>query len=92
MNQTEDTYDHYEKRPSLVEQHEMKDIIERFDDQQYSELFKIIQKYDAAYSKNSNGIFINFKQVSDEALIEIHKYVEYIKQTNYALDNRAKNK
>lgn len=80
----ENTY----QRPSLVEQHKMKDIIETFDEQQYAEMFKIIQKHSSEYSQNSNGIFINFKHISDVALCEIQKYVDYIKQTNSTLDAR----
>lgn len=78
-------------RPNLVEQHEMKDIIDTFDVQQYTELFRIIERNGAEYTKNVNGIFINLKLLNDKTMIEVKNYVDYIKKTNIHLKVREKN-
>lgn len=85
------TSDIYNQRPSILEQHEMKDIIEAFDIQQYTELYRIIQKSGSEYTKNVNGIFVNLKLLSDATLVEVKQYVDYIKETNTRLQTRDEN-
>lgn len=78
------------QRPDLVQQHEMKDVIDTFDSQQYAELYRIIQNSGAEYTKNVNGIFVNLKLLSDDTLLEVKHYVDYIKETNARLQSREK--
>lgn len=82
---------HAAQRPNLVEQHAMKDIIDTFDIQQYAELYRIIQKSGSEYTKNVNGIFVNLKLLSNTTLLEVKKYVDYIKETNTRLKSRDEN-
>jgi len=88
MNTSEISTD---RRLTLVQQHEMKDIIDTFNLQQYAELYRIIQKSGSQYTKNVNGIFVNLKLLSDDTLLEVKKYVDYIKETNTRLQSRDKN-
>jgi len=85
------TSDIHKQRPSIVEQYEMKDIIKAFDIQQYTELYRIIQKSGSEYTKNVNGIFVNLKLLSDATLVEVKQYVDYIKETNTRLQTRDEN-
>ena len=88
MNTSETSTD---RRLTLVQQHEMKDIIDTFNLQQYAELYRIVQKSGSEYTKNVNGIFVNLKLLSDDTLLEVKKYVDYIKETNTRLQSRDKN-
>ena len=88
MNTSEISTD---RRLTLVQQHEMKDIIDTFNLQQYAELYRIVQKSGSEYTKNVNGIFVNLKLLSDDTLLEVKKYVDYIKETNTRLQSRDKN-
>lgn len=88
MNTSEISTD---RRLTLVQQHEMKDIIDTFNLQQYAELYRIIQKSGSQYTKNVNGIFVNLKLLSDDTLLEVKKYVDYIKETNTRLKSREEN-
>lgn len=88
MNTSEISTD---RRLTLVQQHEMKDIIDTFNLQQYAELYRIIQKSGSQYTKNVNGIFVNLKLLSDDTLLEVKKYVDYIKETNTRLQSREEN-
>ena len=78
------------KRPTLYEQQAMKKIISSFEKDQYIELFKIIKKHTNNYTQNTNGIFLNLKDVSTEGLCEMSTYVGYIDQTNRELSKRKK--
>jgi len=47
------------------------------------QIFKIINNDTNKYSKNNNGVFINLKNVSDNALTDINKVIdEYKEQLN----------
>ena len=75
-------------RPTIFEQHELKAAIEKFTKPQYIELFKIVKRHTLDFTQNTNGIFVNFKDLSTIALIEIQNFVKYIKTTNLELEKR----
>ncbi len=89
QNQTQNE-DSLEKndRPSLYEQHAMKEAIKSFTNSQYAELFKIVQKYSSQYTQNSNGVFFNLKDIPTDGLIEMKRYIDYIEKTNHELKKK----
>ena len=50
------------------------------------ELFNIIKKKTDNYTINKNGVFINLKNLSDDLLMDIKQYVDYIDTINKKLD------
>lgn len=57
--------------------------IANFKDYQYMHIFDIIRSDpNCKYSSNSNGIFVNLKQLSDETLIAMDKYISVIEHKN----------
>ena len=57
----------------------------RLKDYEYVHLFRIIkQDSDSKYSSNKNGIFINLKNLSDEILINIGEYLDFVESKNTA--------
>ena len=65
------------KRLSISEQIKLKNIIANFNQSRCRELFEIIKKKNIPYSSNKNGVFLNFKNVSNKTLIFIKQYVDY---------------
>jgi len=76
------------ERPSLYEQHAMKESIKSFTNSQYVQLFKIVQRYSAQYTQNSNGVFFNLKDIPTDGLIEMKQYINYIEKTNIELKKK----
>lgn len=88
-NETNIEINNEKKRPSLIEQYTMRDAIKTFEKSQHIELLKIIKRHTTDYTKNTNGIFVNLKDLSTEALCEIQQFVEYIQKTNEELQKRC---
>ena len=66
----------------------LRDDIEKLGKRQHIEIIKIIQKNKINFTENRNGIFLNMKDLNNECIIEITKYLTYIdiqqKQLNSA--------
>jgi hypothetical protein len=52
----------------------MKNIKNLNDDQLYH-IFQLIKLNTDKYTLNNNGVFINFKKLIDECILEIHKII-----------------
>lgn len=52
----------------------MKNIKILNDDQLYH-IFQLVKLNTDKYTLNNNGIFVNFKKLSDECILEIHKNI-----------------
>lgn len=58
-------------------------LISKLSNTQMCELFKVFQKNKCSYTINSNGVFLNLSWLSEEALIDIEKYIIFcIESTN----------
>jgi|SRR5210317_244745 hypothetical protein len=58
-------------------------LISKLSDTQMCELFKVFKKNKCSYTINSNGVFLNLSWLSEEALIDIEKYIIFcIESTN----------
>jgi len=57
---------------------QLRNAIQSLDNSKHIEIFKIFKQHDVFYSENKNGIFINLSEVSDEVIVEVRKYIDYI--------------
>ena len=49
---------------------------------QHDEIFKIIKKNDINYTKNMNGVFIDFEKIPDKVINEIVNFLDFCKENN----------
>ena len=48
----------------------------------FKEIIRIIKGSEERYTKNSNGYFINLKNLNDETLYKIRKFINFVKENN----------
>jgi hypothetical protein len=58
----------------------LRDEIEKLNETQHIEIFKIFKKNSITFSENKNGIFINLNCVDDVIFNEIKEHILYIKK------------
>jgi hypothetical protein len=58
----------------------------------YMHLYKIIKDNNVNYSQNSNGVFINLTNISDDILGKIIEYLNYLDTRNSEIDSEFYNK
>jgi hypothetical protein len=54
---------------------QLKENLERLDAEEHSQIFAIIQRYTADYTRTQGGVFVSSDNLSDECLLEIEKMV-----------------
>jgi hypothetical protein len=59
--------------------------VESLSKTEIEELFKIIHKKTANYTRNNNGIFINLAWVSDDIIGELENYVQFCNSSHIEL-------
>jgi hypothetical protein len=57
---------------------------------EYEIVYKILVEHKQAFMKNSNGIFFDVMELSDDAFDEINKYMEFCLQNRKEEDDRKK--
>jgi hypothetical protein len=57
---------------------------------EHNEIFKILSKHDAQFTKNSNGCFFNLVHVSDDVISEIETFVRYCLENEQKIDDYNK--
>jgi hypothetical protein len=57
---------------------------------EYENIYKILVEYKQNFMKNSNGIFFDVMELSDESFTEINKYMEFCLQNRKEEDSRKK--
>ncbi len=57
---------------------------------EYEIVYKILVEHKQAFMKNSNGIFFDVMELSDNAFDEINKYMEFCLQNRKEEDDRKK--
>jgi hypothetical protein len=50
------------------------------------EIFYIFKKYECSYTENTNGIFINITNVSEEVINRVYTFIAYIKEKKRELN------
>jgi len=53
----------------------LKDKIEKLDAQEHAQIFEVIKRYTANYTKTQTGVLVSSDNLSDECLHEIEKMV-----------------
>lgn len=56
----------------------LKDEIERLPIFHQIEILRILQTKNTNLNENKNGVFINITKLSDETLLQIEEYIEYV--------------
>lgn len=62
------------------------DKISKLGSTEHEEIFKILDRNNIPYTKNSNGVFFNLNTVSEEVINEINTFVSYCQQNQEELD------
>ncbi len=57
---------------------------------EYEAIYKILIEYKQNFMKNSNGIFFDVMELSDESFTEINKYMEFCLQNRKEEEDRKK--
>jgi DNA integrity scanning protein DisA with diadenylate cyclase activity len=63
----------FEKRKQFL------DEVKTLDKEEYQEIFRIIKKNNVEFSENSNGVFFDLNQVSDEIFQKLEAFMNYCK-------------
>jgi len=76
------------KRLSIEKQNYIKSRIQTLNENQHHEIFNIIKENEDLYTVNKNGVFFNLKNLNDQKLEEIYKFIEYVDIMNKTLKKR----
>jgi hypothetical protein len=68
---------------------QLKENLERLDAEEHSQIFAIIQRYTADYTRTQGGVFVSSDNLPDECLVEIEKMVTYYLDQRKSLANRT---
>lgn len=71
---------------------EMRDSIEKMNKEIHIEILKILKKNKTSFSENGNGVFLNLSELPNSTLLEIEKYINYIKQQQRDFEKIEKEK
>ena len=74
----------YEKRRVLFEN--LKILVKS----EYEEVYRILKRYNQNYTENSNGIFFDMMTISEEAFVDMEKFIDYCLQSRAADANRER--
>jgi len=55
----------------------LKDHIDRMDANEHNQLFTIVKKYTAQFTKTNSGILVSTDNLPQECLVEIEQYVTF---------------
>ena len=80
------------ERLSYHEQKRIRNLVKELNTEHAEELFRMIQKETKDYTTNNNGIFINMKDLNNEVLLKIKRYVDYITQIDKNIEREPKEK
>jgi hypothetical protein len=71
----------------------IKNIIENMNKCHQTEILKILIKKSTPFSENSNGIFVNLTDKSEDILVELENYIKFVNkqfdQLSYIEDEKA---
>ena len=73
----------YEKRKQFLEE------VKGLDKEEFQEIFRIIKKNGVEFSENSNGVFFDLNQISDEIFQKLKSFMDYCK-TQRSEENKRK--
>lgn len=66
---------------------ELKDKIESLSNQHQIDILRILHKHnDIVLNENKNGIFVNLTDIKEEVIKDLVKYVEYVEQQQFELN------
>ena len=65
---------------------ELKRQLEKLNEIQLQEIFKILLKHNEKYTTNTNGIFVNISILKQETTNEIASYIEFCSKNDVYLD------
>lgn len=62
---------------SRTERERMKDMIDKMETNEHSQILNIIKKYTDNFTKTQNGILISTEMLNDECMAEISSYLTF---------------
>ena len=65
---------------------ELKRQLEKLNEIQLQEIFKILLKHNEKYTTNTNGIFVNISILKRDTINEIASYIEFCTKNDVYLD------
>jgi hypothetical protein len=68
---------------------QLKENLEKLDAEEHAQIFAIIQRYTAEYTRTQAGVFVSTDNLSEECLLEIEKMVQYYHDQRKSLANRT---
>lgn len=68
----------------------LKSQIETLDDNDHSQIYQIITKFNHNVTKSSNGVFVSCDDLSDECLSEIERHVLFCIDQRKRMDDDMK--
>ena len=71
---------------------ELKRQLEKLNEIQLAEIFKILLKNNEKYTTNTNGIFVNISILKSTTVLEIKDYMDFCSKSNVYLDAIDKNR
>ena len=80
--ETEEMPIQYNRRQKLI----LKKEIEKLDYAEYCELFKILVRQTDKFTINKGGVFFNMKNLSNDTLTQIRRFIEFSKENKKMLE------
>ncbi len=75
-----------ENETLLNKKKRLKEIVKDLNRFELFEVFNIFKDEKCSYTENTNGIFINITNVSEEVIDRVYRFIEYIKQKSKELN------
>ena len=77
-----------DERMSISTQLYLQKKISMYEQEHSQELFNILKKNTDKYTVNSNGVFVNMKDLDNETLLKIKKHVDFIDAIQEKLEQK----
>lgn len=66
--------------------------IEAMQDSTHREIFNIIKKYNVPFTENSNGIFINMINLTEDCILELKNHIKWLEEQKEFLSHAENTK
>jgi hypothetical protein len=60
-----------------VELQKLKERVDQLEESEHEQIFDIIRKYTKEYTRSDNGVYISSKNLPNECIEDISKYVDF---------------
>ena len=78
------------KKIDYIKLEKLRKTIENMDKAHHLEIAQIFKNNNVSLSENNNGIFINLNDLSDDIILKIEKYINFVNNQEIFIDNDEK--